>query len=64
MNAADTFVDIRCSDRKKTTFVSESGVMEFFLLGGRDPERLSKKLGNLTGFPALHPLFALGFHYS
>lgn len=68
MNAADTYVDIRCYDQsdeqKIVTILSESGVLEFFFVGAKNPGQQSEKLSKLTGFPVLHPLFALGYHYS
>ena len=67
MNPSDTFFDIRSGksdDSRLVTVVSESGVIECFVIVGETPKDLSEKLTNLTGKPAHHPIFALGFHYS
>ncbi|CDW88484.1 neutral alpha-glucosidase ab [Stylonychia lemnae] len=67
-NSAETWVDIRSHDQGRlTNFVSESGQIEFFLIGSaaRDsPKRLSKLVATISGFQFLPPLYTLGFHYS
>lgn len=49
-------------------FMSESGVMEFFIFGSSrnngGPTYILEKLATLTGYQSMPPLFALGFHYS
>jgi alpha 1,3-glucosidase len=66
MSASETFVDI-FEDKnggKMTNFMSEGGVLEFFMIGASTPKRIHKRLATITGFQALPPLFSLGFHYS
>lgn len=79
MNSAETFVDIisRLESRSEeedsysdrlVTWVSESGVMEFFIFGASasngGPKTVSRKMAVITGFPVLPPYFSLGFQYS
>ncbi len=70
MNAADTYVDI-FEDKVKgkpngkiVNFLSEGGMLEFFIIASTSPKRLQKRLATVTGFQALPPIFSLGFHYS
>jgi alpha-glucosidase (family GH31 glycosyl hydrolase) len=44
--------------------MQESGVMEFYLIGSKDPKGVQKKLSDVTGYPMLPPMWAIGFHYS
>ena len=66
MNSAETFVDIlETADKRLVTWVSESGVMELFLLGNTvSPSAIMRKLATITGYAKLPPYFSLGFHYS
>lgn len=67
VNAAETYVDIfeeTGSHGRVVNFLSEGGVMEFFMLAANSPKRLHKRLATVTGYPMLPPLFSLGFHYS
>lgn len=71
MSAAETYVDI-FSDSieggpepgRLVNFISESAVMEFFMIASNNPKLNLKRLATVTGFQALPPLFSLGFHYS
>lgn len=66
LNAAETFVDIADGEvpGKDTHWMSESGVVELFLLpgGGRGAADVYEQYLGLTGRPALPPAFALGKH--
>eukprot|EP00347_Sterkiella_histriomuscorum_P019095 403342966 len=81
MNSAETFVDIIQSNtearkqkvdkfyqQRQVNFLSESGVMEFFIFGSSvqngGPQYIMQKLAILTGFQSLPPYFSIGFHYS
>ena len=69
MSAAETYVDIYEDPMQPLTsrtvnFITEGGMMEFFLLGASNPKSLQKRLATVTGFPTLPPFFSLGFHYS
>lgn len=74
MNAAETWVDIykhslESKEGRLTNFLSESGVMEFFIIasvsnGRTNPaHRVQKQLATITGFQMLPPFFSIGFHY-
>ena len=80
MNSAETYIDIldnfkgRNEDAgdfedRLVTWVSESGMLEFFLLANSNedqnaPKRLMYKQNLISGFSPLPPYYALGFHYS
>eukprot|EP00347_Sterkiella_histriomuscorum_P017483 403349187 len=84
-NSAETWVDILNSRQsegneetgnvnnggKLVNFITESGVLEFFILGSGSQDiiytstkRLSNQLALISGFQSLPPLFSLGYHYS
>ncbi|XP_016890009.1 neutral alpha-glucosidase C isoform X2 [Cynoglossus semilaevis] len=78
LNASETFVNINSSDsqddqtppvkRRRTQpltdvhFLSESGVIDCMVLLGPSPQQVFRQYAQLTGFQALPPLFALGYH--
>ncbi|XP_054862034.1 neutral alpha-glucosidase C [Amphiprion ocellaris] len=80
LNASETFVNVQYSptDRQKTPpanrrkvrprtdvrWMSESGVIDCTVLLGPNPQQLFSQFAQLTGFQALPPLFALGYHQS
>ena len=64
-NPLETFVDILtdADSRQKTShWMSESGVLDIFLLLGPSPQLFSKQYVSLTGKASMPPLFALGYH--
>ncbi|KAL7547957.1 hypothetical protein ACHAWF_011228 [Thalassiosira exigua] len=66
-NPSETFVDVAEDDESespssRTHFVSESGVIDLFLLPGPDPPALYAQYARLTGRMELPPMFALGYH--
>lgn len=46
----------------ETHWISESGVMEFYILPGKEPKDVFKQYSGLTGSQNLPPLFSLGYH--
>uniref|UniRef100_A0AAQ5WW93 Glycoside hydrolase family 31 N-terminal domain-containing protein n=1 Tax=Amphiprion ocellaris TaxID=80972 RepID=A0AAQ5WW93_AMPOC len=80
LNASETFVNVqqktlllkflKCciysSVRPRTDvrWMSESGVIDCTVLLGPNPQQLFSQFAQLTGFQALPPLFALGYHQS
>ncbi|XP_064359268.1 neutral alpha-glucosidase AB isoform X2 [Dromaius novaehollandiae] len=73
LNAAETWVDIGSNTAGKgggetpqtdVRWMSESGVIDVFLLLGPAPADVSAQYAALTGTQALPPLFALGYHQS
>ena len=71
-NPTETFVDVYSPDDgisdaaghagTTTHFMSESGIMDLFLLPGPDPHSLYEQYGRLTGRVSLPPMFSLGYH--
>jgi len=67
-NPTETFVDVMQdkADSKITSttthWMSESGVIDIFLLPGPDPSTLYAQYAKLTGTQALPPMFSLGYH--
>lgn len=43
-------------------WMSESGVVDVFLLPGPSPQELFAQYASLTGYTPLPPLFSLGYH--
>ncbi|KAK4536202.1 hypothetical protein CDCA_CDCA07G2227 [Cyanidium caldarium] len=70
MPASETYVDVRPVDPSgrdrgvHVHFYSEHGVPELFLFAGPHPQAVARQLAQLTGPPAMPPLFALGYHQS
>uniref|UniRef100_A0A8D3A992 Glucosidase alpha, neutral C n=2 Tax=Scophthalmus maximus TaxID=52904 RepID=A0A8D3A992_SCOMX len=78
LNASETFVNVHYSDsdpqgdqtppvksgRPQTDvhWLSESGVIDCVVLLGPGPQQLFSQYAQLTGYPSLPPLFALGYH--
>uniref|UniRef100_A0A4W6DEC5 Glucosidase alpha, neutral C n=1 Tax=Lates calcarifer TaxID=8187 RepID=A0A4W6DEC5_LATCA len=78
LNASETFVNIHYSptDHEVTLvtvlrrlqpqtdvhWLSESGVIDCVVLLGPSPQQLFSQYAQLTGYQALPPLFALGYH--
>ncbi|RVE56910.1 hypothetical protein OJAV_G00210880 [Oryzias javanicus] len=80
LNASETYVHLEYSStnlqeappvkRKRTPpytdvhWLSESGVVDCTVLLGPGPRQIFKQYAELTGYQALPPLFALGYHQS
>eukprot|EP00794_Sanderia_malayensis_P020167 gene20167-22142_t len=72
-NASETWVDIKSSERKKsgesppetgTHWISESGIIDVFVLLGPRPHDVFQQYATLTGTTELPPLFAIAYHQS
>mmetsp|Transcript_13615 Transcript_13615/g.29620 ORF Transcript_13615/g.29620 Transcript_13615/m.29620 type:complete len:1155 (-) Transcript_13615:134-3598(-) len=68
-NPTETFVDIEetaqvgnVESASKTHFMSESGIVDLFLMPGPDPAALYEQYARLTGRMPLPPMFSLGYH--
>ena len=72
-NPTETFVDVYGPDDDggigdaaghgtTTHFMSESGILDLFLLPGPDPNSIYAQYGRLTGRVSLPPMFSLGYH--
>uniref|UniRef100_A0A3Q1EHJ7 Glucosidase, alpha; neutral C n=1 Tax=Acanthochromis polyacanthus TaxID=80966 RepID=A0A3Q1EHJ7_9TELE len=77
LNASETFVNVQYSPTDQQVslvqkvhpqtdvrWMSESGVIDCTVLLGPNPQQLFRQFAQLTGFQALPPLFALGYHQS
>ena len=67
VNSADTWVDVAPLTKNSsfTGFVSESGVIELFIMASAtSPKRILKNLAAITGHAQLPPIYSLGFHFS
>uniref|UniRef100_A0AAX7SHS8 Glucosidase, alpha n=1 Tax=Astatotilapia calliptera TaxID=8154 RepID=A0AAX7SHS8_ASTCA len=75
LNASETFINIQYSDHQVTFvsvlradpqtdvhWLSESGMIDCMVLLGPSPQQLFAQYAQLTGYQALPPLFALGYH--
>ena len=68
-NPTETFVDVEedpeaggADASSRTHFVSESGVIDLFLLPGPGPAEMYGQYARITGRTALPPIFSLGYH--
>ena len=66
LNAAETWVDVDKTsagpDRVATHWISESGIIDAFLLPGPGPKDVLAQYASLTGTTPLPPRFAIGYH--
>ncbi|EGV63237.1 glucosidase II [Yamadazyma tenuis ATCC 10573] len=63
INSADTYINLsKPKSGAKTHWMSENGVLDFIIFFGESPAEVNKKYGEITGFPTLPQLFALGYH--
>jgi alpha 1,3-glucosidase len=68
LNAAETFIDISSvhdangAPRKDAHFISESGMLDFFILTGRAPSDLFAHYAALTGHASMPQMFAIAYH--
>lgn len=62
-NPTETFVDVEeVNGSSKTYFMSESGIIDLFLLPGPNPSAIYNQYARLTGRTPLPPIFSLGYH--
>jgi alpha 1,3-glucosidase len=61
---SETWVDISHPTKKSTEthWISESGILDVFLMPGPTPNRVFMQYARLTGTPALPQHFSLGYH--
>lgn len=61
---SDTFIDIGHPSDESTTshWISESGILDVFILPGPTPVDIFAQYARLTGTPALPAHWALGYH--
>ncbi|CEF66342.1 Neutral alpha-glucosidase AB [Strongyloides ratti] len=64
LNAAETWIDIENDYRGmiKTHFMSESGLIDIFIMLGPTPNDLYRQYSSLTGTYPLPPLFSIAYH--
>ena len=63
-NPTETFVDIDIQDSSssKSHWISESGIIDLFLLPGPSPKDMYAQYASLTGRTPIPPMFSLGYH--
>jgi alpha 1,3-glucosidase len=66
LNAAEMYVDVAKGKKGqpgvKTQWMSESGVLDLFLMMGPTPKDVSTQYSMITGGTALPQMFSLGYH--
>ena len=64
LNAAEMYVDVESvrSGDKAVQWISESGILDLFILTGPTPAAVTQQYASLTGTTAMPQLFALGYH--
>ncbi|WPT16627.1 Putative glucan 1,3-alpha-glucosidase [Picochlorum sp. SENEW3] len=65
LNAAEMYVDVAKKKDEagvKTQWISESGVLDLFIMMGPTPKDVSTQYAMITGGTALPQLFSLGYH--
>ncbi len=66
LNAAETWIDVDKTsagpDKVATHWISESGIIDVFLLPGPTPKDVLTQYAGITGTPLLPPRFAIGYH--
>lgn len=62
-NPTETYVDVAAENAGKSThWISESGIIDLFLLPGSSPSDLYRQYSKITGTTPLPPMFSLGYH--
>jgi alpha-glucosidase (family GH31 glycosyl hydrolase) len=63
LNAAEMYVDVESiKGGKAVQWISESGILDLFILTGPTPAEVTSQYASLTGTTAMPQLFALGYH--
>lgn len=63
LNAAETFIDINDDlTGKASRWISESGIIDIFMMTTPKPSDFFFAYASLTGFAALPPMFAISYH--
>lgn len=62
--ASETWIDVAHASKKSTEthWISESGILDIFLLPGPTPADVFAQYARLTGTPAMPAHWALGYH--
>lgn len=62
--ASETWIDVShvSEESTDTHWISESGILDLFLLPGPSPEDIFKQYSKLTGTPVIPPHWSLGYH--
>lgn len=69
-NISETWIDLQTISEdnkvlyKQSTFISESGILDFYIFGDTNISRNFFKTTLITGFSILPALFSLGYHQS
>jgi len=63
-NPSETYVDVMNQDdgTKNTHWISESGIIDIFMLPGPSPQDMYRQYSKITGTMKLPPMFSLGYH--
>ena len=60
---SDTWIDVaKKNDGTETHWISESGILDLFILPGPDPASVFSQYARLTGTPMLPPLYSIAYH--
>ncbi|KIK77874.1 glycoside hydrolase family 31 protein [Paxillus rubicundulus Ve08.2h10] len=60
---SDTWIDVEKKDKgTETHWVSESGILDVFILPGPNPTSVFSQYSRLTGTPSLPPSYSLAYH--
>jgi len=64
LNAAEMYVDVEAvkGGDKAVQWISESGILDLFILTGPTPAAVTQQFASLSGTTAMPQLFALGYH--
>jgi len=60
--ATQNFISLTKNKEKAAHWISETGLIDVFLLPGPNPMSIASQMGYLTGNPALPQKFSLGYH--
>ncbi|KAF9237885.1 glycoside hydrolase family 31 protein [Melanogaster broomeanus] len=60
---SDTWIDVEKKDKgTETHWISESGILDVFILPGPNPTSIFSQYSRLTGTPSLPPSYSLAYH--
>ena len=60
---SDTWIDVgKKNSGTETHWISESGILDVFILPGPDPASVFFQYARLTGTPMLPPLYSIAYH--
>ncbi|XP_055547394.1 neutral alpha-glucosidase AB-like [Wyeomyia smithii] len=63
-NSAETWIDIFMPDAPTANFISESGIIDVFVMLGSSPMEVFQQYSFLTGTAPLPQMYTLGYHQS